>query len=326
MRAAVIEQFGQPPVCRQVPDPVPGDGLAVARVRAAAVKNIERMLAAGTHYASRGLSLPAPVGMDAVVELPDGRRAYAGATPPAGAMAEQLLVDPAMTVPIPDGVDDAVAAALPNAGVSAWLALEYTGRLRPGQTVLVLGATGVTGALAVQLAKHRFGAKHVVATGRNPDRLERLTRVGADETVSIADGTGGLCSAIRAAHAEHPIDLALDYLWGKPAEQTLRALGGDNLAASFRRTRFVQIGEMASSDIALPAAVLRSTGIELVGQGGGSVPAEAFGRVASEIIPTLFDMATRDEVNIDTTTRPLTAVAEAWTESLPSGTRMVLVP
>lgn len=325
MKAAVIEQLGQPPVCRQVPDAVPGDGQVVARVRAAAVKNIERMLTAGTHYASSRLSLPAPVGMDAVIELPDGRRAYAGATPPAGAMAEQLLVDPAMTVPIPDRVDDAVAAALPNAGVSAWMALERAGWLRPGQSVLVLGATGVTGALAAQLAKHRFGAERVVAVGRNPDRLQRLTRLGADETVSIADGTEGLGSAVCAAHAEHPFDLVLDYLWGEPAEQTLRAFGGDDLGTEYHRTRFVQIGETAGPDIALPAAVLRSTGIELVGQGGGSVPAEAFGRVASEIIPALFDMAAREELNIETTTRPLDAAAEAWTESLPSGTRMVLV-
>jgi NADPH:quinone reductase-like Zn-dependent oxidoreductase len=326
MRAAVIEQFGQPPACLRVQNPVPGDGQVVARVRAAAVKNIERMLAAGTHYASSRLTLPAPVGMDAVVELPDGRRAYAGSTPPAGAMAEQLLVDPAMTVPVPDEVGDAVAAALPNAGVSAWLALEYTGQLRPGQAVLVLGATGVTGALAVQLAKHRFGADHVVAVGRNSGRLQRLAQLGADDAVSIADGSDDLYSAVCAAHAEHPFDLVLDYLWGEPAEQTLRALSGNDLGAEYHRTRFVQIGETAGPDIALPAAVLRSTGIELVGQGGGSVPAEAFGRVVTEIIPALFDMVAREELNIDTTTRPLDAAAEAWTESLPSGTRMVLTP
>lgn len=326
MRAAVIEQFGQAPVWQVVPDPAPGDGHVVARVRAAAVKNIERMLAAGAHYASSRLSLPAAVGLDAVVDLPDGRRVYAGATPPAGAMAEQLLVDPAMTVPIPHGIDDAVAAALPNAGVSAWLALEYTGQLRPGQAVLVLGATGVTGALAVQLAKHQFGAERVVAVGRNTARLHRLARLGADETVSIADGNEDLGSAVRAARAERPFDLVLDYLWGDPTEQTLRALGGNDLGAKYHRTRFVQIGETAGPEITLPAAALRSTGIELVGQGGGSVPAEAFARVASEIIPALFDMAARGELNIDTTIRPLEAVTDAWTESLPSGTRTVLVP
>lgn len=326
MKAAVIEQFGRPPAYREVPEPVAGKGQGVARVRASAIKNIERMLTAGTHYASARLTLPAPLGMDAVVELADGRRAYTGATPPGGAMAERMLVNPAMTAPVPEALDDAVAAALPNAGVSAWLALEFTGQLEPGQSVLVLGATGVTGALAVQLAKHRFAAEHVVAVGRDQKRLDTLQARGADETVSIADGTDRLGSAVRAAHAEHPFDLVLDFIWGSPAEQTLRTLGGDDLVARYHRTRFVQIGETAGPEIILPASVLRSTGIELVGQGGGSVPAEAFDRVVTEIIPELFDMTVRGTLNIDTVTMPLEDVTQAWTKEVPSGRRTVLVP
>ena len=137
VKAVMIDELGLPPVCRQIPDVQPSDGHEIARVRAAAIKNIERMLVAGTHYASTQLSLPAQVGMDAVAELIDGRRVYAGAIPPGGTMAEHMLVDPSMTVPVPDDVDDASAAALPNAGVSAWLSLEHTGQLRSGQSVLV---------------------------------------------------------------------------------------------------------------------------------------------------------------------------------------------
>src|SRR5690606_36098356 len=144
------------------------EGQVMGTVRAAAVKNIERMMVAGTHYSSAQLSLPAQIGVDAEVALPDGRRVYTGATAPNGAMAQRLPVDPARGIEVPDGVDDAAAAALPNAAGSAWFGLECAGELQAGQHVLLLGATGVTGTLSVQLAKHRFGAGRVTAVGRNP--------------------------------------------------------------------------------------------------------------------------------------------------------------
>ncbi|CAM3609310.1 zinc-binding alcohol dehydrogenase family protein [Occultella aeris] len=325
MRAAVIEATGQVPQCREVAEPELPDGWAMARVRAAAIKNIERMLVAGTHYGSGRMAFPAQVGLDAVADLPDGRRVYAGATPPAGAMAEYLAVDPSRAFEIPAGVTDAAAAAMPNAAVSAWLALEYAGQIRPGQSVLVLGGTGVTGALAVQLAKHRFGAGHVVAVGRDEARLQRLRVLGADAVIRL-EGRQELAAAVRAVHAEHPLDLILDYLWGAPAETTLRALANDALTAGFHRTRFVQIGESAGPTLELPAAVLRSAGVELVGQGAGSVPREAFARVGTEIVPVLFGMLAAGTLAIETLTRPLREVNIAWTEQVGSGVRSVLVP
>lgn len=325
MKAAVVERLGTAPVCGEVAEPVAGDGMVVAEVRAAAVKNIERSLAAGMHYASGRLALPAGVGVDAVVTLPDGRRAYTGTTPPAGAMAERMAVRPELTVRIPEEVDDASAAALPNAAVSAWFALEYAGAIRPGQTVLVLGATGVTGSLAVQLAKHRFGAERVVAAGRDAGRLARLRALGADETVRLG-GPDGIEDEVRRLHAQHPFDLVIDYLWGPPAEGTLRALANDDMAAQFHRTRYVQVGEMAGPDITLPAGVLRSAGIELLGQGGGSVPRDAFARVMPEVLPALFALLADGKLAVDTLTRPLSDVTAAWTAPVPSGTRVVLTP
>ena len=324
MKAAVVERLGTAPVCGEVDEPAAGDGMVVAEVRAAAVKNFERALVAGTHYASGRLTLPAAVGVDAVVTLPDGRRVYTGTTPPAGAMAERMPVNPDLTVEIPDGVDDATAAALPNAAVSAWFALEYAGAIRPGQTVLVLGATGVTGSLAVQLAKQRFGAERVVAAGRDVGRLERLRALGADETIRLGD-SGSVEDEVRRRHAEHPFDLVLDYLWGPPAEGTLRALAGDDMAAQFHRTRYVQIGEMAGPDITLPAGVLRSAGVQLLGQGAGSVPRESFARVVPEILPALFKLLAEGNLAVDTVTRRLSDVTDAWTAPTPSGVRMVLL-
>ncbi|MFC0673486.1 quinone oxidoreductase family protein [Brachybacterium hainanense] len=326
MRALIVDQLGTPPVCRRMPDPQPAPGRVLAQVRAAAVKNVDRMLAAGTHYASSRLDLPARLGTDAVVELPDGTRAFTGVQPPEGAFAEQITVDPAQLLPLPATVEDAAAAALPNAGVSAWLALEHSARVRPGATVLVLGATGVTGSLAVQLARRRFRAGRVIAAGRSRERLHRLAGQGADATVRIGEDPAQLRTDVAALHAERPIDVVLDLLWGPPAEQVLQALGGDDLGAPAHRTRYVQIGESAGPQLRLPAAVLRSTGLELVGQGGGSVPAATLARVPTEILPALFDLLARGDLQIDTISRPLAQGAVAWTAPTPSGTRMVLVP
>lgn len=302
----------------------------VAQVRASAIKNIERALTSGTHYASARIPLPARVGVDAVVTLPVGRRVYTGMPPPGGAMAERIAVDPRTVVEVPHGLDDAAAAALPNPGVSAWLALEHAGRIQPGQCVLVLGGTGVTGGLAAQLARHRFDAGRVVVAGRNPDRLRRLHELGcADATIHIGDNGGGAAAlphAVARMHAERPFDLILDYLWGVPAEQTLHALAGDDLAAEAHRIRYVQVGEMAGSGIELRAAVLRSAGIELVGQGGGSLPREALAKVGSEILPALFTMLADHTIGIETIIRPLSQVTAAWAEPVPSGARVVLTP
>ncbi|HLS62407.1 MAG TPA: zinc-binding alcohol dehydrogenase family protein [Ruania sp.] len=325
MKAVVIDQLGGVPELREVPDPVAPEGGEVARVRAAAIKNIERMLVAGSHYGSGQMSLPAQVGLDAVVQLADGRRVYTGATPPAGAMAEYLAVRPEMVAEVPDGVPDAVAAALPNAAVSAWFSLEHAAGVQPGAAVLVLGATGVTGALAVQLAKHQFGAGQVTAVGRDEARLHSLADQGADRVIRIGD-LSDLGEAVRAVHTDRPIDVVLDYVWGPPAEQVLGALGNEELAAGFHRTRYVQIGEGAGATIELPAAVLRSAGVELVGQGAGSVPKEAFARVLPEILPTLFELLDRGVLGVQTVERPLAGVADAWLEPTSSGVRTVLVP
>src|SRR5699024_10160804 len=206
MKAAIVNGFGQPPYCAGVAEPQPAADKLVGTVRAAAIKNIERQLVAGTHYGSGHMTMPARLGIDAVVELPDGRRVYAGAAPPDGTMAEFLAVDPEQVVEVPDGVDDASAAALPNAAVSAWVGLEYAGRIAQGHNVLVLGATGVTGGLAVALAKRRFGADRVVAVGRNRKRLAQLAEQGADDVIVLHGNANGLAEEGTDANSDENAD------------------------------------------------------------------------------------------------------------------------
>jgi NADPH2:quinone reductase len=145
----------------------------VVRVRAASLKAVDRQMAGGSHYASPR-ELPAVCGIDGVGELDDGTRVFfGGPRRPFGAMAERTVAPRAFCFPVPSGIDDETAAALPNPGVSAWLSLTHRAKLAPGETVLILGATGVTGQLAVQIAK-LLGAKRVIGAGRN-ERAPRST-------------------------------------------------------------------------------------------------------------------------------------------------------
>ena len=322
MRAAVVEALGSTPRYAEFADPLPGDNEVVAQVVAASLKNLDRGLVAGTHYGSTGLPLPFVAGMDGIARLESGRLVYSGAVAPHGMMAEKTLVNPSDVVELPD-MDPVLAAAVPNPGLSAAFSLEYAAKVEPGQCVLILGATGVTGSVATQLAKHRYGAGRVVVAGRNAQRLEWLRDAGADETVRIGDG---LSEQIATLHDSQPFDVVLDYLWGAPGEHALAALGNAHLTAGYHRTRYVQIGAMAGPTITLPSAILRSAGVEIVGLGLGSVPDEAKARAKSDLLPELFRMAAAGTLRIDVLERRLSEVADAWSTEVPPGTRVVLVP
>ena len=257
-------------------EPAPRDGAVVVTVEASALTNLTRGLLSGNHYASKEIQLPAVAGVDGVARLADGRLVYTGAIAPYGMMAERALVNPD-AVTLPTGHDrSGDGSRHPNPGLSAWMSLDYAAAVKPGAHVLVLGATGVTGSVAVQLAKSVFGAQHVVVAGRNTERLRWLRSVGADDAITI--GEDDLGARVAVAHAERPFDAVLDYLWGEPAEQVLTALGSSHSAAHYHATRFVQIGAMAGPTINLPAGILRGNGITLVGVGIGSVPFEVLER------------------------------------------------
>ncbi len=183
MNAAVLHALGQPPRYEQFPEPVAGDGEVIVQVNAASLKPIDKQLASGSHYASPR-ELPVVCGSDGVGHLSDGQRVFFGGTrSPYGSMAQRTVVRRAFCFPVPEGLDDETAAALPNPGVSAWLSLAYRAKLLPGESVLILGATGVTGKLAVKIAK-LLGAGRVVAAGRNQEVLSKLHELGADATIA----------------------------------------------------------------------------------------------------------------------------------------------
>ncbi|MBJ7339937.1 zinc-binding alcohol dehydrogenase family protein [Mycolicibacterium sp.] len=324
MKAAVVDDWGRIPEYTDFPEPTARDGAVVATVEASALTNLSRGLVSGKHYASREIQLPAIPGVDGVARLDDGRRVYTGALAPYGMMAERTLISRDGAYPLPDDVDSITAAAVPNPGLSAWMALEHGAALRPGAHVLVLGATGVTGSTAVQLAKSVFGAERVVVAGRDVARLDWLRTVGADDAVVL--GHEDVAERVAERHADRPFDAVLDYLWGEPAEQVLSALGSAHPAAHFHATRYVQIGSMAGPTITLSAGTVRGTGITLSGIGIGSVAPEVMLRTRTQALPRLFAMIAAGDLSLRTLVRPLSEVADAWTAAEPSGTRVVLTP
>ncbi len=321
MKAAVLHTLGQPPRFEDFPDAEAKLGEAIVRVRAASLKNIDKALASGTHY-DRHAQLPVVCGIDGVGVLDDGTRVFCGGCrPPYGMMAERTVVSRAWCLPIPDAVDDVSAAALPNPALSSWLPLVWRAQLKPGETVLIHGATGVAGKLAIQIAKH-LGAGRIVAAGRNRRVLETLPDLGADAIISLDQSDRELTSAFVREAGQRRFDVILDYLWGHPTDVLLDALTGHDLKAESERIRLIEIGAMAGPTISLSAAALRSSGIEIYGSGGGSVPPTAI----LETFPKLWALAAEGALRIDTEPVALADVERAWQRQDVSGRRIVIVP
>lgn len=321
MKAAVLHVLGDPPRFEDFPDPEPGPGEVRVYVRAASLKNVEKAMANGSHYDSHR-QLPAIPGVDGIAVLEDGTRALCGGCrSPYGMMAEQAVVPRAFCVPVPDGVDDNRAAALPNPALSSWLPLLWRARLEPGETVLILGATGVAGKLAIQIARH-LGAGRVVAAGRNRRILETLPELGADATIGLDQPDRELAAAFAREGDQKRFDVVLDYVWGHPTEVLLETLTGHDLMAESHRLRLVQIGEMAGPTISLAAAALRSSGIEILGSGGGSIPHQAI----FETFPRLWALAGSGKLRIDTEPVPLSEIELAWQRTDLGGRRLVVIP
>jgi len=200
MQAAVVRAFDVPPSYATFTDPVPAEGEKLVTITAAGLHQIVKSLANGTHYGSTG-ELPFIPGVDGVGRLEDGTRVYfGGARSPFGTFAERGLAAHPMCIPLPDGLDDATAAAIANPAMSSWVALNARAKFVSGESVLILGATGVAGQLAVQIAK-RMGARRVVGAGRNPEALERLKDLGADAVISLDQPHDALVTAFRNEYA-----------------------------------------------------------------------------------------------------------------------------
>ncbi|HEX4320256.1 MAG TPA: zinc-binding alcohol dehydrogenase family protein [Acidobacteriaceae bacterium] len=305
MKAAIVTGPGKTPIYGDFNEPAPKADEEFIQVTASALSQLTKGRASGAHYSSSG-QFPAIAGVDGVGRTADGRRVYfALPDPPFGAMAEKAVVRKGHCIPLPEGVDDVTAAAIANPGMSSWAALKERAHLAAGENVLINGATGVAGRLALQIARH-MGAKKVIATGRDAQALEELKGLGADVIVPLTLSPEDLQAAFQEQFAGDGVHVVLDYLWGKSAEMLIvEAAKADKDGV---QVRYVNIGSMSGGEISLPAAALRSSDLMLMGSGIGSVPLAgllgAIQGVMQAVVP--------GKLQIETRAVPLADVEENW--------------
>lgn len=312
MRAAILREYGDPPEPGEFRDPEPGDGPEVVEVLAAGLNPVDISIASGTFYGGRP-ELPCVVGREGVGRRADGERVYFDSSaPPFGSFAQRAPIDPADAIPLPEGLDEALAVCFGIAGLAAWLGLEWRGGLRPGETVLVLGASGVVGQVAIQAAR-LLGAGRVVAAARSREGLERAVELGADATVQIGavdDLAGSFAEAAGGG-----VDVILDPVWGEPAAAAIQAAN--------RGGRLVQVGQSAGAEATISSAAVRGRVLTILGHTNFAAPRE-IKRGAYERMVT---HAAAGELRIEAERIPLDDVAEAWARQQASpGHKLVIVP
>jgi NADPH:quinone reductase-like Zn-dependent oxidoreductase len=317
MRAAEIRECGRPPVVAERKAPVPGGGEVLVDVLAAPITPLDLLCASGTSY----FGTPATPYVPGVqgVGTSGGRTVWfpspAGMAPGDGSMAEVAAVPEASLVVLPDGVDPVQLAALGLSAVAAHMALTWRGELAAGEQVIVLGAGGVVGQAAVQLAR-TAGARRVVAGARSPEARARAARAGADAVVALDTGDVGELARRFAGAADGPVDLVLDPLFGAPAAAAARTLrpGG----------RLVNLGSSADETCPIDSSTIRGKSLRLLGYTNNELSAGQ--RAAS--IAFVAEQAASGRLAVAHETVPLEDAAEAWRrqgEGTAAG-RIVLTP
>ncbi len=319
MHAAVVSSFGTAPAFTEVAEPeATSPNETVVDVLAVGLHPRVRSQAAGTHYTSTQ-ELPLVPGIDGVGRTKDGGlRYFVLPDTVMGSLSERTVIDLRRSISLPDDTDVVRVAAAMNPAMSSWLALRQRTRFTPGQSVLVLGATGSAGQLAIQVAR-LLGAGRIVAAGRDTTTLALLPGLGADATVGLGGDPVHVDAALGRACTE--VDVVLDYLWGDPAAAAMRAV------VEARRDRrapltWIQIGSIAGPTASIPSAALRAARLEIVGSGQGSITTE---EILAEL-PALAAAVTQGTVRIEATALPLSEVAHAWAATSHARTRIVLTP
>ena len=322
MKAVVVTELGKPPVLQDVPEPEPAEGEALLEILAAPINPVDLGVASGRFFGGTP-PLPYVAGAEAVGRVlrsethPEGTLVWTGmhglGISRPGVMAERGVAREDGVVPVPDGADPALAAALGIAGLAGWLPLEWRAPVQAGETVLVLGATGTLGLVAVQAAK-LLGAGRVVAAGRRPEGLERARRAGADATVQL-DGADNLADAFKDACGGDGPNLIVDPLWGEPVVAALQAAAPG--------ARIVQIGQSAGADAAIPSGSVRGKMLDILGYTNLRLQFD----VLAPGYQTLVSHAAAGQIEIDLERVPLDGAIEAWQrQAAGPDTKLVVVP
>jgi NADPH2:quinone reductase len=297
MRAAMISELGKPPEIRDVPEPEPREGDVLVEIECVPLNPIDIAISAGRFYGGHP-PLPYRAGEEAIGRrLDTGERVwiYRRWT---GGLAERVAVPEEALVPVPGGADPALAGACGIGGISGWLAVTWRAPVRAEDRVLVLGATGTVGLVALQAAKLR-GAARVVAAGRDPEGLERARELGADETV-VLDGGDDLAERFLVACGAEGPTYVLDPLWGAPVAAAAEAAA--------RHARIVHLGQSAGPEATLKSSVVRGKALDIHGHSTPLVPRDVLRREYAALVGHVM----RGEVTIDVEPVPFENLADAW--------------
>lgn len=315
MKAAIVTDFNEAPTYQEMALPAPAENETTIKVLAASVNQLVRAQANGTHYSSNH-QLPMVPGVDGVGETANGQQVYFLARHTnLGALATQTVTDQRMLMPLTGQVDPAVIAATVNPALSSFMAIKLRLGLDSlaGKRVMIIGATGNAGQLAVTLSRE-LGAEQIIAVGRNADVLASLKKRGATQLIQLGNHD------IEQQLAQiSDVDIVLDYLWGDVATQFM--LGILKLRENRHQLlQWVQIGSLAGADINLPAAALRSTNLQLLGSGIGSLAPKKM----LQAIPELMQLIETGVLRVSVTKYPLSTVHENWPTQTTQ--RIVFIP
>ena len=323
VRAALLTAHGSAPQLTDRSAPARPEGHCRVRVTAAPVSPLDLLCASGTSYFGPPdlPYVPGVQGVGVVEEgdrLPPGTRVWfstdAGMRPGDGSLTELAAVPEIDTVPLPPGVDDALAAALGLSSVAAWMALTSRGGLRAGERVLVLGAGGVVGQVAVQAAV-ALGASAVIAAARGVDARERAREHGAAATVDLSTTDVDVLSTRIREACDGPVDLVIDPVCGAAATAALQVLGD--------RGRLVNLGSAGGGTATFASAALRSGSHSILGYTNSSLTPTT----RADALTSVLRLAADGRCDVQLQTGPLDDVAGAWQRAAEaSGGRVVVLP
>jgi NADPH2:quinone reductase len=312
MRAALIHEVGALPEVGEAVEPS-GETIDVL---AAPINPIDLAVSRGV-LATGHPTLPYVPGCEAVGRTADGRVVWIfggslGRTSQ-GAIAERASIGDAHAIDVPEGADAALAAGLGIAGLAGWLPFAWRAPLQGGETVLVLGATGTVGLVAVQAAR-LLGAARVIAAGRSVTGLERAVRHGADGTLRL-DEPGDLVAAIREAFDGEGPSYVFDALWGKPAAAAVEAAAP--------QATIVNLGQSAGATAELSSAAVRFKSLSILGHTNFAVPPAELALHYQRLV----SHAVAGEIRLELERVPLDSVTDAWRRQAEgAGTKLVVVP
>lgn len=321
MRAAIVRELGRAPELEELPDPVPAAGEALVQVLGTPLNPVDIAIGSGRFYGGSP-EPPFVPGCEAVGRVLTSEQHAPGTLvwvhgfgigrTRAGGLAELIAAPEEALVEVPEGADPLVAGALGIAGLAGWLPLAWRAPVREGETVLVLGATGTVGLVAVQGARI-LGAGRVVAAGRSAAGLERARAAGADATVRLDEDD--LAAAFRDACGGDGPSYVFDPLWGEPLVAALHAAAPG--------ARSVQLGQSAGAEATIASATVRGKQLEIFGYSNNVIAQDVLAREYQRLV----GHAVAGEVSVEVEPVPLDEAGAAWERQRQgAGVKLVVVP